>query len=42
MNNYLVNKYNIEETDILKIVFDQNHSNIFEQIYVKSGGIDKT
>ena len=41
MSNYLVNKYNIEETDIQKLVLNHNYSNTYEQIYVKSGGIDE-
>ena len=42
MNNYLLNKYNIEEIDIPKLVFVHNHNNTYKQIYVKSEGIDKT
>ena len=41
MNNYLVNKYNIEETDISKLVFYHNNNNTYEQIYIKLGDIDK-
>ena len=37
-----MNKCNIEETDIPKLVFDYNYSNNYEQIYIKSGRIDKT
>ena len=42
MNNYLMNKYNIEEKDIPKLVFEHNHSNTYEQIYAKLGSIVKT
>ena len=33
MNNYLVNKYKIEETDIVKLLFDDTLNNTYEQIY---------